>query len=52
MVMIAALIRVAAPMTGNHYAILLNLSAIAWMVAFAGFIWEYRLVLSRPRLSL
>ncbi len=51
-VMAAALIRVAAPMAGSYYAILLNLSAIAWMVAFAGFIWEYWSVLSRPRLSL
>ncbi len=50
-VMVAALIRVAAPMTGSHYTLLLNLSALAWMAAFAGFIWEYWPVLSRPRRS-
>lgn len=48
-VAVAALLRIAAPMSGNHTIFLLNASAVAWIAAYSGFIWEYRLILTRPR---
>ena len=48
---IAALARIAAPLSGNGYALLIEVSAVAWIAAFAGFLLAYWAVLTRPRID-
>ena len=45
--MIAVLIRVLGPLSGKGYMLLIDLSATAWMLAFAIFTWVYWPILSR-----
>ena len=47
--MIAVLIRVLGPMTGEHYLLMINLSALGWISAFAIFLWVYWPILARKR---
>ena len=49
--MIAVLIRVLGPMTGEHYLLMINLSALGWVSAFAIFLWVYGPILARKRVS-
>jgi uncharacterized protein involved in response to NO len=45
--LLAVLLRVTSAL-GNNYMQVLDLSAIAWMVAFAIFVWVYWPVLTGP----
>jgi uncharacterized protein involved in response to NO len=47
--MIAIVIRVLGPLTGINYRLIIDLSAIGWMIAFALFVWVYLPILSRPK---
>jgi uncharacterized protein involved in response to NO len=49
-VVLAALIRIAAPLAGGWSMVLLEIAAVAWTVAFAGFVAFYGPILLRPRL--
>ncbi|MGI9264093.1 MAG: NnrS family protein, partial [Gammaproteobacteria bacterium] len=48
-VTVAALARIAAPLSGNGYALLIDLSAVAWTAAFTGFLAAYWGILTTPR---
>ena len=50
-VTIAAVARIAAPLSGGGYLLLIEISTAAWIAAFAGFVWEYRGILAGPRVS-
>jgi len=45
--MIAVLIRVLGPFSGENYLLMIDLSALGWMLAFAIFTWVYWPILSR-----
>jgi len=47
--MLAVLIRVFGPLTGFDYLMIMDLSALGWMLAFTIFCWVYWPILSRPR---
>jgi len=47
---LAAMIRVAGPLTGDAYLLLIDLSAAGWLLSFALFSWVYWPILTRPRL--
>ena len=47
--MIGILIRVLGPLTGMDYLLIIDLSAAAWTLAFALFVWIYWPILTRPR---
>ena len=47
--MLAGLIRVLGPLTGKNYLIIVDLSALGWMLAFAIFTWVYWPILTRSR---
>ena len=47
--LLAILIRVLGPLTGANYLLIVDLSAIGWIVAFAIFTWVYWPILSRPK---
>ncbi len=47
--MLAVLARVLGPLTGRAYLSMIDFSAMAWILAFAVFTWEYWPILSRPR---
>jgi uncharacterized protein involved in response to NO len=49
--MLAVLGRVLGPLTGKAYMTMIDVSATAWMLAFAIFVWVYWPVLSRPRVA-
>ena len=51
LLMIAVWIRVLGPMTGEHYLLMINLSALGWISAFAIFLWVYWPILTRQRVS-
>jgi uncharacterized protein involved in response to NO len=46
---LAVLIRVLGPLTGIDYLLIVNLSAMGWMLAFAIFTWVYWPILTRPK---
>ncbi len=41
LLMIAVLIRILGPLTGESYLLMIDLSATGWMLAFAIFVWVY-----------
>jgi uncharacterized protein involved in response to NO len=47
--MLAVLIRVFGPLSGTGYLLMIDLSAVGWMLAFALFTWVYWPVLSREK---
>jgi uncharacterized protein involved in response to NO len=47
--MLAVLIRVFGPLTGFDYLLIMDLSALGWILAFTIFFWVYWPILSRPR---
>ncbi len=47
--MIAVLIRVLGPFSGENYMMMIDLSGAGWMLAFAIFTWVYWPILSRTR---
>ena len=49
MLMIAVIARVTGPLTGSAYVSMIDLSAAAWILAFAVFTWVYWPILSQPR---
>jgi len=49
--MIAVLIRVLGPFSSDNYLLMIDLSAIGWMLAFAIFTWVYWPILSRARVD-
>jgi len=49
--MIAVVLRLIGPLTGNAYLLMIDLSATGWMLAFAIFTWVYWPILSRPRVG-
>jgi uncharacterized protein involved in response to NO len=51
LVAVAAVLRIVAPLVSGSYLALIDLSAIIWMGAFTGFLWEYGPILTRPRLA-
>jgi len=48
LLMIAVLIRVLGPLAGTNYLLMIDVSAVGWMLAFAIFVWVYWPVLTRP----
>jgi uncharacterized protein involved in response to NO len=50
-VTVATVARIAAPLSGGGYLLLIEISAGAWIAAFAGFVWEYSRILTGPRVS-
>ena len=51
LLMIAVLIRVLGPLTGDGYLLMIDLSAAGWIAAFGIFVWVYWPILARPRVS-
>ena len=49
--MIAVLIRVFGPLISGNYLLMIDLSAMGWMLAFAIFTWVYWPILSRKRVD-
>jgi len=49
LLMLAVLVRVLGPLGGGAYVQMIDLSASAWILAFAMFTWVYWPILSRPR---
>lgn len=49
LIMLAGLLRVLGPLSGGDYLLMIDLSAAAWISAFALFCWVYWPILSRPR---
>jgi len=47
--MFAVVVRVAGPLVGGAYLLMIDVSAAGWMLAFAVFTWVYWPILSRPR---
>ncbi len=47
--MLAVLLRVLGPLSGSNYMLMIDLSALGWMLAFAIFTWVYWPILSRPK---
>lgn len=47
--MIAVIVRVLGPLSGTRYIQMIDLSATAWVLAFALFTWVHWPILSRPR---
>ena len=47
--MLAVLMRVLGPLVGKHYLLVVYLSALGWIAAFAIFTWVYWPILTRPR---
>jgi uncharacterized protein involved in response to NO len=49
--MIAVLIRVLGPLSGENYLLMIDLSATGWMLAFAIFTWVYWPILGRAKVD-
>lgn len=49
LLMLAVLIRVLGPLSGQGYMMMIDLSATAWILSFAIFTWVYWPILSRPK---
>ena len=49
--MLAGMIRVLGPLTGKNYLLIVDFSALGWMMAFAIFTWVYWPILTRPRID-
>lgn len=47
--MLAVLLRVLGPISGQNYLLMIDLSALGWMLAFALFTWVYWPILSQPK---
>jgi uncharacterized protein involved in response to NO len=47
--MLAVLVRVLGPLSGQGYLMMIDISAMGWILAFAIFTWVYWPILSRPR---
>jgi uncharacterized protein involved in response to NO len=47
----AVLIRVLASVAGQHYTLMVNLSAAGWILSFAMFVWVYWPILTQPRVD-
>jgi len=47
--MIAVLVRVLGPLNGKAYMMMIDISAMGWILSFAIFTWVYWPVLTRPR---
>jgi len=51
LLMVAVLIRVFGPLSGQSYLLMIDLSATGWILAFAIFVWVYWPILSRQKPS-
>lgn len=51
LISVAATVRVAAPMAGGHYLLVIEIAGLAWMSAWLLFLWVYVPILSRPRIA-
>ena len=49
LLMLAVLVRVLGPLSGQGYLMMIDLSATAWICSFAIFTWVYWPILSRPK---
>jgi len=49
LLMIAVLIRVLGPLSGQNYLLMIDLSAAGWILAFAIFVWVYWPILTRQK---
>lgn len=49
LLMVAVLIRVLGPLSGQNYLLMIDLSAAAWVSAFALFVWVYWPILTRQK---
>ena len=49
LLMLAVLVRVLGPLSGQGYLVMIDTSAMGWILAFAIFTWVYWPVLSQPR---
>ena len=49
--MLAGLTRVLGPLTGKNYLLIVDLSALGWILAFAIFTWVYWPILSQPKMD-
>jgi len=49
LLMLAVLVRVLGPLSGQGYLMMIDISAMGWILAFALFTWVYWPILSRPR---
>jgi len=47
--MLAVIVRVLGPLSGGAYMMMIDLSALGWVLAFSLFTWVYWPILSRPR---
>lgn len=47
--MLAVLVRVLGPLSGGAYMLMIDLSALGWVLAFSIFTWVYWPILSRPK---
>ena len=47
--MLAVLVRVLGPLSGGAYMMMIDISALGWVLAFSIFTWVYWPILSRPR---
>jgi uncharacterized protein involved in response to NO len=49
LLMLAIVVRVLGPLSGEGYMLIIDVSATAWVLSFAIFTWVYWPILSRPR---
>jgi uncharacterized protein involved in response to NO len=49
LLMIAVLVRVLGPLSGQNYLLMIDLSAAGWILAFAIFVWVYWPILTRQK---
>ena len=49
LLMLAVLVRVLGPLSGQGYLMMIDISAMGWILAFAIFTWVYWPILSQPR---
>jgi len=49
LLMVAVLIRVLGPLSGQNYLMMIDLSAAGWILAFGIFVWVYWPILTRQK---
>ena len=49
--MIAVVVRVLGPLTGKFYLLMIDVSAVGWMLAFAIFVWVHWPILTRAKVD-
>jgi len=48
---LAVLLRILGPLSGKNYMLMIDISALVWMLAFGLFTWVYWPILSRSRIN-